>query len=81
MSKVVSWQSDVHGQYANDLFFAREADHLLGTGGKWWAEMDSAYRHDGGEEVQEVVALIENALFEAGYTVEWDNGVHIYKDW
>jgi len=81
-NRAIAWQSDVYGQQENDLFLAREADYLLGTGGRWWGEMDSAYRHHGddyAEDAQEVVALIENALFDAGYTVEWDNGVHIYK--
>lgn len=82
-NKAIAWQADVYGQQENDLFLAREADYLLGTDGRWLGEMDSAYRHHGDDyanEVQEVVALIENALFDAGYMVEWDNGVHIYRE-
>lgn len=42
--------------------------------------MNGAYEHDDyTNDVQEVVTLIENELSDAGYMVEWDNGVHIYK--
>lgn len=71
---LIAWQSDVFGQAANDRFLAEHADQLMGTG-TLWQDIVANTPEYGYDPTQNIA----DALADAGYSVDWDNGVYIYK--
>lgn len=72
----VAFQSDTFGQRENDLFLARFADKVNPQ--NWEQETNDSY--DGEWNTADIMSFeVEESLISAGYRVERDGGVFIYK--